>query len=150
MKRAHLCGIIEINNLVFYVKEYAMKFYKELLMDHFQNPRNKGRLENSDFSTDQYNPSCGDSISIQGCVNDGVLTEVAFVGKGCVISQAAASILSELCIGKAIDEILAIKKTDVPQLIGIDDLGPTRLKCALLSLVALQDGLLEYQNKEEG
>ena len=126
-----------------------MKFYKELLMDHFKNPRHQGTLENPDFSTDRYNPSCGDSISIEGCVKDGIVTELAFTGSGCVISQATASILSEFCIGKSVDDILAIKKEDVPKLIGLDNLGPTRRKCAILSLIALQDGLLEYKKKEK-
>jgi len=72
-----------------------MKFYKELLMDHFKNPRNRGRLENADFTISQFNPSCGDKISVEGIIQDGILTQVAFEGKGCVISQAAASMLSE-------------------------------------------------------
>lgn len=147
MKRENLYDIL--SKLIVSCYRSIMKFYKELLMDHFKNPRYRGRLENPDFSTAQYNPSCGDSISIQGCVEKGILTKVAFIGSGCVISQAAASILSELCIDKPIDEILAIKKEDVPKLLGIDDLGPTRLKCALLALVALQDGLLKYKKRME-
>lgn len=125
-----------------------MKFYKEFLMDHYKNPRNRGKIENPDFETAQYNPSCGDSISIQGCIENGVLTKLAFVGKGCVISQAAASILIDFCLGKNIDEVLALDKNNLTEIIGMD-FGPTRIKCALLSLVALKDGILEYKKKQD-
>ena len=123
-----------------------MKFYKELLMDHFQNPRNKGRLENPDFAIAQYNPSCGDKIAVEGVVQDGILTQLAFEGSGCVVSQATASLLSEFCIGKPIDEILGLEKEDLTKIIGMQ-LGPTRMKCALLSLMAIKDGILEYKEK---
>ena len=121
-----------------------MKFYKEFLMDHYKNPRNRGTIEKPDFSTVQYNPSCGDSISIQGRIEKGVLTTLVFVGKGCVISQATASILTDFCLGKNIDEVLALDKDDLLEIIGMD-FGPTRIKCVLLSLVALKDGIWEYK-----
>jgi len=123
-----------------------MKLYKDRLMDHFQNPRNKGKLENPDFSTAQHNPSCGDSVSVQGVVKDNVLSAIAFEGKGCVMSQAAASILSEFCISKTVDEILAIQKEDLPEIIGME-IGPIRIKCALLALIALKDGILQYKKR---
>jgi nitrogen fixation NifU-like protein len=123
-----------------------MKFYKELLMDHFKNPRNRGQLEKPDFIVAQFNPSCGDKISVQGVVKDGILIQVAFEGKGCVISQASASMLSELCLGKPINEILRLKEEDILKIIGME-LGPIRIKCALLSLMALQEGILEYKQK---
>ena len=123
-----------------------MGFYRELLMDHYRNPRNRGKIENPDFSTEQFNLSCGDSISIEGCFEEGVLTKMAFVGKGCVISQATASILTEFCVGKTVDELLAIDKDNLPDIIGMQ-LGPTRIKCAMLSLMALQKGVAEYKKK---
>jgi len=116
-------------------------------MDHFKNPRNRGKLENPDFAVDQYNPSCGDSISVEGIIQDGILIKLAFTGKGCVISQASASLLSEFCIGRPIDEILALGAEDITKLIGMQ-LGPTRIKCALLSLIALQGGIIEYKKKD--
>jgi len=114
-------------------------------MDHYQNPRNKGRIDNPDFSTAQYNPSCGDSISIEGLIQDDVLIELAFIGKGCVISQAVASLLTEFFIGKTIEEVLAVDNKKLLEIIGMK-LGPNRIKCALLSLIALKDGVLEYKD----
>ena len=120
------------------------KLYQEELMDHFKNPRNSGRLKNHDVSSGEYNPSCGDSICVDCKIKDDIVEQVGFVGKGCVISQAAASMLMESCVGKSIEKILELKKEDVLSLIKIK-LGPNRLRCALLGLQALQDGLKKYQ-----
>ena len=120
------------------------KLYQEELMDHFKNPRNSGRLKNPDVSSGEYNPSCGDSICVDCKIKDDIVEQVGFVGKGCVISQAAASMLMESCVGKSIEKILELKKEDVLSLIKIK-LGPNRLRCALLGLQALQDGLKKYQ-----
>ena len=125
-----------------------MKFYKELLMDHFKNPRNRGKLENPDFTIAQYNPSCGDKIAVQGVIEGGIIMQLGFEGSGCVISQATASLLSEFCIGKPIDTILALQNDDLIKLIGMQ-LGPTRIKCALLSLMAIKDGIREYKKNKE-
>lgn len=121
--------------------------YQELLMDHYRNPRNRGTLGSPDFSSGQYNPSCGDSVSMQGHVIDSVLTTVAFEGKGCVISQATASLLTQKSLQQSLDVIMNLDKNAVLSMIGIQ-LGPTRLKCALLPLMALQDGIKEYLNKQ--
>ena len=122
-----------------------MDLYQEEIMDHYRNPRNRGRLENPDFSSGEYNPSCGDSILFEGCVDEqGSLREVAFEGKGCVLSLATASMLSELCKGKLLEEILAIDKDAILAMLG-GNIGPTRLKCALLPLQALQQGIAEYR-----
>jgi nitrogen fixation protein NifU and related proteins len=126
-----------------------MKFYKEILMDHYQNPRNRGHLENPVFSTVQYNPSCGDSISFEGVIEDGIIKSLAFEGKGCVISQATASIFTEYCIGKNIEEILKIENAQIKDIIGME-LGAMRIKCALLSLMALKEGIMEYNKALEG
>lgn len=123
-----------------------MQLYKELLMDHYKHPRNYGTLDNPDFSLQEYNPSCGDSVSFQGNIKNNTLLEVRFSGKGCVISQATASLLSEYSKGKPIDEILALTKDNVLHLIHME-LGPTRLKCALLPLQALQEGIIHYKEK---
>lgn len=123
-----------------------MSFYKELLMDHYRNPRNREKLDNPDFSTKQLNPSCGDSISMQGNVEDGVLSKLAFEGKGCVVNLATASILTEYCIGKTLDDLLVIDKDELSDIIGMQ-LGVTRIKCALLPLVAIKEGILGYRKK---
>lgn len=74
-------------------------------MDHYRNPRNRGILPGADFTTGQYNPSCGDSIALQGKVLNGILIHLMFEGSGCVISQASASLLTEYSVGKAVEEL---------------------------------------------
>lgn len=123
-----------------------MKFYKEILMDHFQNPRNRGRLENPTFCTQEYNPSCGDSISFEGIIENGVLKALAFEGRGCVISLATASMLTEFFVGKNIEEVLKFEPENLKDIIGFD-VGPMRIKCAALSLIALKEGILAYRSK---
>lgn len=123
-----------------------MKMYQEELMDHYQRPRHRGRLEHPDFDTGQYNPSCGDAVSMQGIIKDGMLECIAFEGKGCVISQAAASLLCEYVINRSVDETLSFTTADMIRLVKIP-LGPIRLKCALLALHALQEGILKYQKE---
>ena len=114
--------------------------YQEKLMDHYKNPRNKKKIESPDFSTDRQNPSCGDSILIEGKIVNGKIEELGFDGSGCVVSQAAASILLQSCLGKTVDEVLKLDKDDILKLLGIP-LGPNRIKCALLSLEALKASL---------
>ncbi|MFC1841830.1 iron-sulfur cluster assembly scaffold protein [Candidatus Dependentiae bacterium] len=124
-----------------------MKFYKEILMDHYKNPRNRGRIENPDFATAQYNPSCGDSVSFSGIIDkDGIIKKLAFEGKGCVISQAIASLCTELFVDKHIDDVLNFDQKNIKDIIGME-LGLTRSKCALLSLMALKEGIAEYKKK---
>jgi len=120
--------------------------YHEELFDHYKHPHNKKQIQNPDFSSGHHNPSCGDRISMEGKVVDDIVTEIGFDGSGCVISQAAASLLTAHCIGKNVDEILQLTKDDILKLVGIP-LGPTRLRCALLSLEVLQQSLLDYRNK---
>ena len=97
-----------------------------------------------DFDSGLENPSCGDKIAVTGMIRDGVLTEVAFQGEGCVISQAAASLLLEYAVGKSVVQIRQFDAQFMQELIGIL-LGPTRLRCALLPLEALQKGVVGEQ-----
>ncbi len=118
--------------------------YQEELLEHYKYPYNKCKLtEPASFATEQYNPSCGDSISMEGIVVDGILTKLYFQGKGCVISQATASMLVEQSEKKTIEELLALTSEDIFKLVKIE-LGPVRMKCALLPLQALQDGLKKF------
>ncbi len=116
--------------------------YHERLLDYFHHPRKKGIIENPDFSSGVHNPSCGDSVLLQGVLNDGVLTVCRFQAQGCVISSAAASLLSELAEGKTIEEISAYTSQTMLDLVCLS-LGPTRIRCALLALEALQTGINE-------
>ena len=124
------------------------KLYQEELMDHFRYPRNKKKIENPDFSSGQQNPSCGDTVFVEGKVakdEKGVMrvVDIGFGGSGCVISQAAASMLTEKCIGKTVDEVLSINKDDILGMVKLK-LGPLRMHCALLCLEALKDALRKF------
>ncbi len=117
-------------------------------MEHFKHPQNKKHLHASNFAAGQDNPSCGDRINIEGRIKDGIIDELGFSGSGCVISQATTDIIIEHCKGKTPDEIMAITKDDVLRLIGIT-LGPTRLRCALLGLQVLQEGIKTFRKTKE-
>ncbi len=123
-----------------------MDLYQKLLMEHYHNPQNYGHLDNPDFTTHEYNPSCGDVMTVEGCIQNTLLVEVKFRGKGCIISQAAGSLVTQECKGKTIDDILALTEDTIQTLIKAP-LGPLRLKCALLALHALQEGIRLYQKK---
>jgi nitrogen fixation NifU-like protein len=120
-----------------------MELYKHELLDHYRFPRYKGRLVQPDFSSDQHNPSCGDLVAFEAKLANGHFVEIAFDGTGCVISQATASMIAQLVKEKPIMFVTELRAADVIALIGME-LGPTRLKCALLSLYALQQGLSNY------
>lgn len=115
--------------------------YREIIIDRYKNPHYKGALDPNDFSFEDDNPLCGDQIRIDLRVDESdVVVEAAFDGHGCAISMASADLLIETIIGKHIDEVKAMTKEDVLELIGIE-LGPVRLKCALLSLKVLKAGV---------
>ena len=114
--------------------------YRQNILDHYQNPRNYGTLEHPDISAEDSNPLCGDQIRIDLKVKDGVIEDVRFSGKGCSISRAAASMLTEEVRGKTLEEVKRIGRDDVLEMLGIE-LGPVRLKCALLALKTLKVGV---------
>ena len=122
-----------------------MAYDKEIL-ERFEKAKFRGRLEKADFASEGLNPACGDSISFQGCIENGCITKLAFDGKGCVISQVSADLLSGHCIGKTIEQVEQVNKDTVLSLLCIQ-LGPTRMRCALLPLQALQNGVAEYKKK---
>jgi nitrogen fixation NifU-like protein len=114
--------------------------FRQNILDHYQNPRNFGTLERPDISAEDSNPLCGDEIRMDLRVKDGVIEDVRFSGKGCSISRAAASMLTEEIRGKTLEEVKRIGKDDVLEMLGIE-LGPVRLKCALLALKTLKVGV---------
>ena len=124
------------------------KMYQEELMDHYKYPRNQKKLTRPDFSVSEFNPSCGDRIAIEGMLVNGIINDLGFHGSGCVISQAAASMLVEHCMNKNIEDILKLTKHDIIAMVGLD-LGPTRLKCALLALQVLQQGVLSLSTNSQ-
>jgi len=115
--------------------------YRELIIEHYKNPLYRGQLDPHDISFEDDNPLCGDHIRIDLRVDENdVVREVAFDGHGCAISQASADILLEAILGKTLEEVRAMTKDDLLELLGIE-LGPVRLKCALLSLKVLKAGV---------
>lgn len=114
--------------------------YREVILDHYRNPKNKGRLDPADYSAEDVNPLCGDEVRIDLRVADGRVAEVTFDGRGCAVSQASASILTEMIEGKTLDEVKALTKDDLLEEIGIP-VSPARLKCALLPLKVLKSGV---------
>jgi nitrogen fixation NifU-like protein len=115
--------------------------YRELIIDHYKNPQYRGSLEPHDISFEDDNPLCGDHIRIDLRVGqDGRVSEAAFDGHGCAISQASADLLLESIQGKTLDEVKQLTKEDILEMLGLE-LGPVRLKCALLSLKVLKAGV---------
>ena len=115
--------------------------YREQIIDRFKNPRHRGELEPHDYSYEDDNPLCGDRIRIDVRVDgDERVTEATFSGVGCAISQASADLLTESIVGKNLAEVRRISKDDILEMLGIE-LGPVRLKCALLSLKVLKAGV---------
>jgi len=119
--------------------------YRELILDYYRNPRNFGKLEKFDIDARDTNPLCGDEIEIQIRVGEGQkIEEIKFVGKGCAISQASASMLTELAKGKQLEWVKQVGKEDVFKMLGNPDLGPSRVKCALLGMKVLKTGVYGY------
>ncbi len=114
--------------------------YREKVLDHYKHPRNYGKIKNPDFSHEEQNIFCGDSVEIYGLLDKDIIPHIKFTGRGCVISQAAASLLLETLQGKSIKEIERLTIKDVVQLLGVS-LSSTRMKCAELPLLALKKGL---------
>ena len=118
--------------------------YRELILDHYQHPHNHGEIPDADISYEDSNPLCGDQIRIDIKLKNDVVEDVKFNGKGCAISQATASMLTDELIGKSLDEIKSLDKQFVLDMLGIP-LGPTRLKCALLPLKVIKAGVYGIQ-----
>jgi nitrogen fixation NifU-like protein len=134
--------------------------YQELILDHYRRPRNKGTLEKADASVDVKNPLCGDEIGLQVAFDGDCVCDLKFSGRGCSISLASASMMTQLVKGKSTEEIDAIRKqfrdlmlgnaaaADDPQLGPLLALSgvarfPARVKCALLAWNALESALAE-------
>jgi len=114
--------------------------YREIIIERYKDPLFRGELDPHDITFEDENPLCGDHIRIDLRLDgDNKVAEAAFSGHGCAISQASADLLLESVIGKTLDEVKALKKQDILDLLGIE-LGPVRLKCALLSLKVLKAG----------
>lgn len=122
--------------------------YSDILLNHFRHPRNYGSLDAPDISNEQFNPLCGDRIRLELKLEHSIVNEARFKGDGCAISTAAASLLTELVLGKNLEEL-----TNLPdaQLISAleSNIQPARLQCALLPLQALREGLRDYSSSRK-
>ena len=115
--------------------------YREIIIERYKTPLFKGVLDPNDISYEDENPLCGDEIRIDLRVDENnTITEAAYSGHGCAISQASADLLIESIIGKNLDQVKKLTKQDILDLLGIE-LGAVRLKCALLSLKVLKAGI---------
>lgn len=116
--------------------------YQERILQHSSSPHNFGRLPSATGRVLLDNPLCGDKIEMEIELQKGKVKDIRFTGKGCAISKASASLLTDKVKGMKIDELRKWDKTSIIKILGID-LGPNRLKCALLPLEALQKLLIE-------
>lgn len=132
--------------------------YRQVIMDHYKNPRNRGELDGDSLTVNMNNPTCGDRIQLQMQVEDGVIKDAKFIGEGCSISLASASMMTETIKGKKVEDALQLVKIFSDMMLGKDyddetyDLGdiealqgvskfPARIKCATLAWKALEKGL---------
>ena len=114
--------------------------YRDYILEHYRRPHNFGVLDNATATQEGANPLCGDRITMQVRVADGQIAAVGFTGRGCAISQASASLLTDEIKGKAVDAAAGMQPADVLDLLGIE-ISPARMKCALLSLETLHGAL---------
>lgn len=118
-----------------------------VILDHFQQPRNYGAMETPDVDAERLNPGCGDRVRVQARINDaGVLEEVRFVGNGCVISMAAASVLTTLAGGAVLTDIVRLPEESIIDALETS-ISPRRFECALLAFRALRGGLVTYYHE---
>jgi nitrogen fixation NifU-like protein len=140
--------------------------YREVILDHYQSPRNRGRLPAPDVATQGTNPLCGDEIELSLAIADGLIADVAFQGRGCSISQASASMMTETIKGKSLAEAEAVlgtfktMMTDKNAALEAEELGdlealqgvkryPVRIKCAILPWNVLKEGLGAYSSRTQ-
>src|SRR5437588_10453915 len=114
--------------------------YRDYILDHYRNPRNYGKLDNANAHAEDSNPLCGDQLGIDLLIKGDQVAEVRFKGRGCAISQASASMLSEMIERKPVEEVIQLGKDDILDALGIE-ISPARTKCAFLCLRVLHRSL---------
>lgn len=144
------------------------ELYQEVILDHYRNSRNKTPLPSPDIEYDGFNPFCGDEVVLQLKLSDGAVQQAGFHGQGCSISQASASMMTDLLKGKTLEEAEALSEIfrqimsgreptdeeldligDLEALKGVRKF-PVRIKCALLAWATLEDGITEYRSRHDG
>jgi nitrogen fixation NifU-like protein len=112
--------------------------YTEIIQDAYRHPAHRGNLENSTHSYEDENPLCGDTLRVQVRVEDGIIAEAKFDGRGCAISQASAELMLDRVVGQSVESIAGLNREHVLEELGIPTISPARLKCALLSIEVLK------------
>jgi nitrogen fixation protein NifU and related proteins len=125
----------------------ARHLYQEHVLEHYRNPLHFGHLKTPTSSGQVQNSLCGDELTLELKVDNGRVSDAAFTGRGCAISIASASMITDELIGKSIEELQKVCSRDVLTLLGIE-IGPTRIKCALLILDALRKAIANLQDKK--
>lgn len=127
-----------------------MDIYMERIVELYKNPLNSGEIADAQIKEVDYNPSCGDMVRIFAKVKNGRIDDIKFMGHGCAISIASASLLTEFAKGKELEEIEKMGQKDIFKLIGLDlSKNPSRIKCAMLPLLVLKKGIGELEKKEK-
>lgn len=126
----------------------AEQLYREQILDHSRRPRNKGTLDPADFSYQDTNPLCGDEVRIDVRLDGDRVGDIKFSGRGCAISQAATSILTEMAMGQPLEEVKAISRDDILDELGVP-ISPARMKCALLGLKVLKASIYGMPQRDE-
>jgi len=121
--------------------------YIENLIDYYQNPRNKGRIEDATVSASGGNPGCGDVVTMYVTIRDGIAEQVRFEGEGCTISQAGASMVAEKYEGKPLDEIEASTTDDMIEEMG-REVVMSRVRCASVGIGTLKGTIQEYRKQQ--
>lgn len=114
-----------------------MQQYSDIIKQHYHHPRNTGKLSNPTHTAEQLNPLCGDEIKVYLNIKDGIVLDIKYEARGCMISIAAASVLSEYLKGESVAEIKKITKEDINKLLGVT-ISKARESCATLALEALK------------
>lgn len=122
--------------------------YRENILDHYKNPHNHGEIENPDIKFTENNPLCGDVITVNLKLNDSKVEDVKFRGRGCAISQSAVSMLTDEIKGKTLKEVKNFQREDIVNMLGIE-IGVVRTKCATLGLVAVKNGINEFEDNNK-
>lgn len=109
-----------------------MSIYGDIILDHYQFPRNNNKLQNPTHAVHVSNPLCGDEIDMEAIIEDGILKEIGFHGQGCAISVASASLLTQYAKNKPVSELKTLSTDDVLKMLNVE-LSPNRMKCGLLA-----------------
>ena len=125
------------------------EIYTDIILDYYRHPKNFGEIKDAQIKSKDTNPMCGDVVEMCVKINGGCIMDAKFCGKGCAISQAAASMLAENIQGKSLEEVKNVSKEDVVGMLGIE-LSAMRLKCALLPLKVLKVGVLNFLDSRSG